>query len=73
MSNAGTLCNEWIADCRANEGPDSTLEDWIKWATNYNHIELCSDGALWVVHLGRSYWLTHRQCNDLMNKIDAGV
>jgi len=72
--NAGTLDSDWITDCRCNESPDETLEDWIVQATNCAHVEIAEDGAVWV---GRTphhgHWLSQSELDELVAKIDAGV
>lgn len=73
VGDVGHLPEDWIGGCRQNEGPDSTLEDWIGQIYNCTIVEVTDDGSVWIEGPQSGSWLSQDDCDQLRRAIDRGV
>lgn len=69
--NAGKLDQTWVGNCRTNEGPDSTLEDWLCEAGNYAGVWIDAGSVwAWQDHETIGNWLSQDRLDELVRRID---
>ena len=69
MTNLGKA---WIDNCRCNEGPDSTLENWLCSALNSQSVEIDDDGCVAALTGGLWAWVTGERLTRAVSLIESG-